>query len=148
MGVSYKGGRSPETVIAGLQKRKIDIINEAEKIVEETVTEGLALQRRLLDLAVTRTGSERFAAGQGGSAGRNDTGALIAGTSKQTSRVSKTRVEGRYGWLRPTPDNPEGKILAQDFGSSKWNIPAAHSLLDSYMALRAKFYARMRRLGR
>lgn len=148
MGVSYKSGRTPETVIAGLQRRKVEILNEAETIVDETVTEAVALQRRLLDLAVTRTGSERFARGQGGSAGRNDEGDLIAGTSKETKRVGKGRIEGRYGWLNPGGENPLGKIQAQDLGGSPSNIPPAHSLLDSYVALRAKFIARMRRLVR
>jgi hypothetical protein len=148
MGVSYRSGRTPESVIAGFQRRKVQIVNEAEKIVDETVTEGLALQRRLLDLAFTRTGSERFAKNSKGSAGRNEEGDLIAGTSKQTERVSKTRIEGRYGWLSFSGEDELGKIQAQELGGSPSNIPPAHSLLDSYVALRAKFIARMKRLGR
>ena len=148
MGVSYKSGRTPETVIAGLQRRKIEIVNEAEKIVDETVTEAVALQRRLLDLAVTPTGAKRFAENGKGSAGRNEEGDLIAGTSKETKRVGKGRIEGRYGWLNPGSEDNLGKIRAQDLGGSPSNIPPAHSLLDSYVALRAKFIARMRRLVR
>jgi hypothetical protein len=142
MGVSYRGGMSPERIAAGLKRRQQIVLEEVEQIVQETVLEAEGLQKELLDRAVTRGGAERFSRGRGGSAGRNDSGDMIRAIDSDTKRSGRTRVEGRFGWLR----DKEAYYGIQDFGGN--GIPAAHSLLDSFLVAREKFKARMRGVGR
>lgn len=142
VGVVWRNGdlRTLETRIGRIPGVALDA---AEQIVGETVKEGAAMQRDLLDRATTRTGSERFGRGRGGSAGRNDTGKMIDAIDSTSSATSR-RAEGSWGWLPPVED--AGKIAAQDFGSSRWNIPAAHSLVDSFITTREQFYRRVKRM--
>lgn len=136
MGVKYTKG-SPQDLIRGFEKRKREIPEKAFAIVSESVKEAEDIQRDFLNKATTRYGEERFGRGRGGSAGRNDTGTMIDGISSDTSRVSKTKIEGRWGWLTGILDY----FVYQEKGIG---VPEARSLLDSYVVVREKFLARMK----
>lgn len=114
-------------------------IDSAEQIVTQTVEEGAELQRQLLDAATTRTGNERMARGVGNTAGRNKSGQMIGSISSDV-QVSSKRVEGEWGF----PFTAEDYYRYQEDGTSR--IPAAHALLDSFIALRSVFIRRVVRM--
>jgi len=89
---------------------------------------------------VTRYGAKRFAAGKGRSAGRDHTGAMIDSISSDV-KSAKTEVVGHWGWI----DEFKDYFGYQDWGTSR--VPAAHSLLDSYVQARAKFISRVTALA-
>lgn len=145
MGVRYKG-MDMRDLSSRMRLRSNVAIDELEQIVSMTVEEAERDQKALLDRAVTRYGALRMSRGDGRSAGRNDEGDLIDAISSDV-KPEKTKVTGKWGWLSLGPENPRGKVLAQDFGGSPSRIPAAHSLLDSYVQARAKFISRISALG-
>lgn len=114
-------------------------IDAAEQVMDQTMQEAVDLQRELLDRAITRSGAERYGKGRGQSAGRNDSGMMIGSISSDVE-VSGRRVVGRWGW----PFTAEEYYRFQDFGTGK--IPAAHSLLDSFVSMREVWIKRMRRI--
>ena len=111
----------------------------AEQVIQTTVDEAEQLQKRLLDNAVTMTGADRISRGRGNTAGRNDSGAMIDAISN-TVDAEDGRVTGKYGWVNEQRDY----FSYQDWGTKR--VPAAHSLLDSFVAVRADFIRRMRRI--
>jgi hypothetical protein len=126
-----------------LRARKGALIDEVTDIMETTVREAEEIQRNQLDRATTRYGEQRFGAGQGGSAGRNDSGDMINAINSEVT-ASKTRVVGRWGWI--DEGSFQRYFAYQENGTGR--VPAAHSLLDSYMVVKETFKKRMRRLGR
>lgn len=114
--------------------------DQAEQVIEMTVREAADMQKDLLNQAVTMTGAERIARGRGNTAGRNYSGNMIDAISDQVD-LEPGRVIGRYGWI----DNLDAYFQYQDFGTGR--IPAANSLLDSFVALRMRFISRMRRIA-
>lgn len=117
-------------------------IDASEQVMEQTMDEAVELQRTLLDRATTRTGEERLGRGRGNTAGRNDTGQMIGSISSDVE-TTRNRVTGRWGW----PKNAEHYFAAQDFGGSPSRIPAAHSLLDSFISMREVWIRRMKRIA-
>lgn len=118
-------------------------IDAAEQIVSQTTEEAAQIQRDLLDKATTPYGVKRFGKGQGGSPGRNDSGAMIAkiNTNVQTSRGN---TSGSWGWNETFEQAPE--IYAQELGGSPTRIPAARSLVDSFMQVRLTFLKRVSKM--
>jgi hypothetical protein len=137
MGVKYPKG-SPQDMIRALERRKQEIPQRAAAIVTETVMEAQEIQREFLDKATTPYGEFRFGNGRGGSAGRNDTGTMMDGIGWEVEKVSRTRIDGRWGWLKGILDY----FVYQETGVG---VPEARSLLDSYVVVREKFVARMKR---
>lgn len=136
MGVKYTKG-SPQNLIAILERRKREAPIVAAAIVTETVKEAQEIQRDFLNKATTPYGEYRFGNGRGGSAGRNDTGTMIDAIGYEVDKVSKSRIDGRWGWLKGILDY----FLYQEKGIG---VPEARSLLDSYVVVRERFIARMR----
>ena len=114
-------------------------IDAAEQIVDQTVSEAAELQREMLDRAVTAGGSNRISRGRGNTAGRNDTGQMIGSITHDTVATSK-QVSGEWGWLFEQQEY----YRFQDFGTNR--IPAAHSLLDSFITMREQFIRRLKRI--
>lgn len=140
MGIKYRAGADPRSLAIKLRIEGEGIRQEVEQIVAEVVDIGAKEQRQLLDRAVTRYGGERFARGRGRSAGRNDTGAMIDDVESSVAS-SKNRVTGRWGWVNGARDY----YKYQDWGVG---VPAAHSLLDSFMVVRAELQKRLRTMAR
>jgi hypothetical protein len=136
MGVKYTKG-SPQDLIRGFERRKQEIPLRAAAIVTETVKEAQEIQRDFLNKATTSYGEYRFGRGRGGSAGRNDTGTMIDGIGWEVEKVSKNRIDGRWGWVKGVLDY----FVYQEKGIG---VPEARSLLDSYVVVREKFIARMK----
>lgn len=137
MGVKYTRN-SPQNLIAILERRKREVPLVAAAIVTETVIEAQEIQREFLNKATTQYGAERFARTGRGSAGRNDTGTMIDGIGWEVERVSRNRIDGRWGWVKGILDY----FVYQEKGIG---VPEARSLLDSYVVVREKFIARMKR---
>ncbi len=136
MGVKYTRN-SPQNLIAILERRKREVPLVAAAIVTETVIEAQEIQREFLNKATTSYGEYRYGRGRGGSAGRNDTGTMIDGIGWEVERVSRNRIDGRWGWVKGILDY----FVYQEKGIG---VPEARSLLDSYVVVREKFIARMR----
>lgn len=111
----------------------------AEQVIQMTTDEAVQVQKQLLDAAVTRTGAARISRGQGRTAGRNDSGTMIEAIDREVS-FEQGRVVGKYGWVNGYQDY----FSYQDFGTGR--VPAAHSLLDSFVQMRIRFIQRMRRI--
>lgn len=142
MGVTYKG-MSFTDLSYRLRLQKAALIDEVTDIMETTMREAEEIQRAQLDRATTRYGEQRFSAGQGRSAGRNDTGSMIDAIDSEVE-ASRTRVVGRWGWI--DEGSFQRYFAYQENGTGR--VPAAHSLLDSYMVVKERFKARMKRLAR
>jgi hypothetical protein len=63
---------------------------------------------------------------------------MIDGIGWEVERVSKNRIDGRWGWMKGILDY----FVYQEKGIG---VPEARSLLDSYVVVREKFIARMKR---
>lgn len=117
------------------------LADAAERIVKESVDEGMNLQIKTLVDAHTRTGLKRVAyQTDSGEPGRDKTGHMIEQIDNDVdiseSAAGKT-VRGRWGWL----DGVEPYFVAQDDGTDI--IPAADSLVGSFLTEREKFAARV-----
>lgn len=141
MGVAFSG-YTPETLGKRILRIPDRLLDAAEIVTEQTVAEAVEFQRHILNAETTRTGALR----PGNSAGRNKTGQLIDAVHHETTR-SRRSVTGRWGWFDDLGGNPVGKILAQDLGGSPSNIPAARSLITSYMTMKERWRSRMRRMA-
>jgi hypothetical protein len=117
---------------AVLRTTEQTIIDRGEKLIGSLVDDGLNLQVQILDTAYTKTGIARVAAG-GESAGRNRSGHMIEQIDNSVEST-KESVTGRWGW-----PNPEAYFDEQDSGTDK--IPAADSLVKSFLVIREKFFA-------
>lgn len=139
MGAKFKG-MNPEMLSRRIQLNGRVAVDAIEDIIDQTISEAAEDQRNILDAATTPYGAERMGRGQGRSAGRNDSGAMIDSIGQRSFRRGR-EVVGQWGWLMG--DVPE-YIKVQDWGNGLIN--PAHSLLDSYMKARADFIRRMRRM--
>ena len=140
MGVKWTGG-SPKDLSIRLKVTGEAILEDVEAAVRESVEVGAKEQKQLLDRAVTRYGQYRMSKGRGRSAGRNDTGKMIddVGSDVESTR---NRIVGWWGWVNGAKDY----YKYQDWGVG---VPAAHSLLDSYMVVRNEIRKRLlARLGK
>lgn len=139
MGVVWRNS-DLNTLRTELRAQSRFAIDASEQVMEQTMDEAVELQRTLLDRATTRTGEERLGRGRGNTVGRNDTGQMIGSISSDVE-TTRNRVTGRWGW----PFTAEDYYRFQDFGTGK--IPAAHSLLDSFVAMREVWIRRMKRIA-
>ena len=106
------------------------IADELEVMIIQAAEIGAETARKSLDLAVTPYGLKRFSAGQGNSAGRNDTGSMIEDLKAFKPRVTKQKVEVEFGW-KGNGDKKYYKF--QEEGTSK--IRGAFSLMDGKRAV-------------
>lgn len=136
MGVVWRNSDLNELRTRINQQQRI-AADAAEQVIQMTTEEAVDLQKQLLDQAVTMTGAARISRGRGRTAGRNDSGTMIDAIDR-TVEAEQGRIVGRYGWV----DGYQEYFRYQDFGTSR--IPAAHSLLDSFVSLRSRFISRMR----
>lgn len=116
--------------------KKLDIMNdvvydEAVTFVEQAADVGVEATRFALDAATTPYGEKRFAAGRGGSAGRNDTGNMINSVEAISAYIDTDGVSIEFGW-----QDPEDYFYAQELGSNR--IAPAMSLLDGRDAVEAE----------
>lgn len=139
MGAKFRG-TTPEMLSRRLQINGRATIDALEEIIDQTISEASEDQRNILDAATTPYGAERMAKGQGRSAGRNDSGAMIDSIGQRRFRRDR-EIVGQWGWLmQDVPDY----IKYQENGTAR--IKAARSLLDSYVRARADFIRRVRRV--
>lgn len=141
MGVTWRNG-DLRTLSTELRAKSKYAIDATEQITAMSVDEAAELQRELLDRATTNYGRWRMERGRGNTEGRNDTGHMI-GAITHDVEVGGGRVTGRWGWLFNPADTDA--IRAQDWGTNV--VPAAHSLLDSYVEIRERWLRRMKRLA-
>lgn len=140
-GVIFRNGDLNKLKTAVNLRGKI-AIDAATQITEESTLQAVILQRQLLDAAVTGTGSRRISKGVGNTAGRNETGEMIAAIEQEVTATS-TRVSGKWGFLKDV----QGYFFAQELGGGpNDNIPAAHSLLDSFIQIREEYIRRLVRM--
>lgn len=131
---------NPDTLIHRIQVRADSITDEMVDIMQVSVEEAHGFQAQALDESTTSYGEQRYGAGRGGSAGRNDTGTMIDRIEHDVE-VDGNTVRGWWGW-----DEPEDYFLAQEFGIG--NPPPALSLRTSFVAEREKITARINQLGK
>lgn len=124
----------PLTVIANLQAESDGLKETVTGIVSDVVYEAAQEQAKILEDAVTRTGIARAA--RGGLPGRHETGHMINQISNEV-QVDEDHIVGTWGW-----DDPEGYFEEQDWGGER--IPAAHSLLGSFISAEEKVKRRIR----
>ena len=124
-----------DQLVYALKTAEQRLIPVGVSIVRETVEEGAKRQEKALNEATTPTGEERYGRGQGGSAGRNDTGDMIDRIETDV-QIEGNTIIGTWGW-----DAPDDKIIAQEFGIG--NPPAAHSLETSFYPTRESFKGRV-----
>lgn len=113
----------------------------AEGLMLETVAQAAVDQAKVLEDATTATGDKRASTGgassQYGSTspGRIDSGLMINQINSHVEHVGNV-ITGRWGW-----QDPESYFAAQDYGTR--TIPAAHSLLESFIRTRETFISRL-----
>lgn len=125
-------GRSANELAGAIRDFPAQVFDALVPIVETSVREGADFQAEALDAATTDWGHFRHdVLGQGGSAGRNDTGNMIDSIDSDVDiNRSALKIVGEWGW-----DNPEGYFLEQEYGfapSDERPPPAALSLSQSH----------------
>lgn len=128
----------PNRAIASLGAIEERLVDRAMDLMEKTVDEGAEDQAKALDEAVTAYGQERYAAGRGNSAGRNDTGHMIEEIKSGVERHNRSII-GWWGWDNPDPHDDEYFAIQE---------ATAHSLWTSFIPTRERFIARVRQLTR
>jgi hypothetical protein len=88
---------------------------------------GAEAARKKLINSTTKWGRKRFAEGRGASAGRDDTGSMIAGLQ---AHISPSKTEARFGWAR---GETKKYYKYQEYGTAK--IKAALSLFEGRTAV-------------
>lgn len=135
-----------DTLATRIRLRINNFEDAAEDLVRETVAQGAKDQALILERATTPTGERRAASGgatsQYGSTseGRIDSGLMVNQINSHTEREGNV-ITGRWGW-----QDPEKYFAAQDYGTR--TIPAAHSLLESFIRTRETFISRLVQLVR
>ena len=105
-------------------------IEQAHVFIDQLTEVGAQAAREKLNAETTKYGEKRFASGQGGSAGRNDSGEMISHLVALGATVDDNdNVYGSVGW-----ENPEAYQYAQELGGGN-NIPAANSLFAAEEAM-------------
>lgn len=120
--------------IENLPQEKLD---QAQKIMEEVTDEGADLMRQY----ISTRGTEKS-----GKQGRIETGAMYEATQSAVHRNPKS-VRGEFGW--GVAGGPHEKYFDyQENGFRHWrsgeNVPPMHAMLDAFIKMRIKFFARMR----
>lgn len=98
------------------------VAHEARVMVAQAAEIGAEVARKKLISSTTKWGEKRFAMGRGASAGRDDTGSMIADLQ---AHVSPSGTQARFGWTRGMV-KPYYKF--QEYGTTK--IKAALSLFE------------------
>lgn len=126
------------------------IVNELPIIMQEIVDEGVANQKEFITTAVTQTGEKRASDPQHRSSKR-DAGLGIAGRVESDDMRQSVGgdvtaepgvVTGKWGWI----ENFLKYFGVQDDGYGA--IPAANSLLKSFVLGREKLTARLTSIAR
>ena len=133
---------SPERFAARMadkvRAREKDLVEQARRALELTLSEGGVMLQDLLEAEETTTGRERVARG-GGSAGRHDTGNMIASVAYSRDLfVRGDKMVGSFGWFR---DTYEEYFRAQDLGYGQ--IPAANAMNRAALYAEERFKQRM-----
>lgn len=129
-----------DRLVAGVVEREQATEAYAQETVAKLTNEAGAAQRIALEQATTMTGDERVrthgASSKFGSvvAGRVNSALMINTTSARTT-IEDGIVAGTWGWM-----DPEDYFLDQDWGTRR-GIPAAHSLLNTFIVAREKLFA-------
>ena len=131
--ISWSNG-GPGALIARMDQIPRELKQEAAEALQETVKEGAELQARILDESVTPYGQARFDAGRGNSAGRNDSGNMIAKIDTGVEETDDSLI-GWWGWDNLDPHDGE-YIEIQE--------ATANSLAQSFIPTREALYGRVR----
>jgi hypothetical protein len=123
---------SPDRMIATIQTTENLFTDTAVEIITESVQEGQALQREILDLATTPYGEERYSRGRGNSPGRNDTGNMIAEVTTGVEKHGNSAI-GFWGWDNPDPHEDRYFEIQERTAKSLWG---------SFIPTREAFYRR------
>lgn len=97
---------------------------EATVLLRQASEIGRDASRDALNLAITPYGAKRYAAGRGGSAGRNDTGSMIEDLQAGNVDIKNDELVVKFGWGR---GRSKKYYKFQEEGTAK--IRAANSLL-------------------
>lgn len=129
-----------------LEHRILAIVEEIEidarQILQDIALEVTADMRRIIAQAVTDTGRERAASGEGlGQPGRIETSAMISDVTYALDTNAGGEVVLTWGWV----DNLEDYYLIQENGNSR--IKAMSALQQSYVKGREKLRDRLRDMG-
>jgi hypothetical protein len=133
-------GASPTELIATLHAYGDKLDERTEEIMDDAVEEGGQRMQDTLETAETKTGRARVDSGSGAFPGRHVTGQMVDAVASSETKEGDTWI-GRWGWA-----NPEVYFLAQDSGTD--TLPAAHSLLESFVAIREAFIGEVREATR
>lgn len=128
-------GGSPERLEARIRTTEDRLRPMALEIVQETVQIGREKQIEALNAATTPYGEKRYAAGRGGSAGRNDTGNMIDLVTTTAEETASGAI-GTWGW-----ENPPDYVLAQEHRIGADG--GADSLWKSFVPTREEFYRKV-----
>jgi len=137
--VSWRGDlRKLRMRIENLPQEKLD---QAARIMEEVTDEGADLMRQYI--ATRGIASD----GNGGiKEGRIESGKMLKNVESAVHRNPKS-VRGEFGW--GVAGGPHEKYFDyQENGFRHWlsgkNVPPMHAMLDAFIKMRVKFFARMR----
>lgn len=137
MVVKWQNG-GPRRTVASLGRIEERLVDAAIDVMAQTVDEGAEDQARALDEAVTEYGAKRYAAGRGGSAGRNDTGHMIDEIEHGVERHGRSII-GWWGWDNPDPHDDEYFRIQESTAQSLWT---------SFIPTRERFRKRVSALVR
>lgn len=120
--------------IENLPQEKLD---QAAQIMEEVTDEGADLMRQY----IRTRGTEKS-----GKEGRIETGTMLDEVESAVHRNPKS-VRGEFGW-GVAGGLHEKYFDYQENGFRHWrsgeNVPPMHAMLDAFIKMRIKFFARMR----
>lgn len=133
--VSWRGDlRMLRMRIENLPQEQLD---QAAQIMEDVTEEGADMMREY----IRTRGTDKS-----GKAGRIETGKMLDSVESAVHRNPKS-VRGEFGW--GVSGGPHEKYFDyQENGFKHWisgeNVPPMHAMLDAFMRMRIKFFARMR----
>lgn len=133
--ISWRGDlRQLRMRIENLPQEKLD---QAAQIMEEVTDEGADLMRQY----IRTRGTEKS-----GKEGRIETGTMLDEVESAVRRNPKS-VRGEFGW-GVAGGRHEKYFDYQENGFRHWrsgeNVPPMHAMLDAFIKMRIKFFARMR----
>lgn len=112
-------------------------LDQAAQIMEEVTDEGADLMRQYIRTRGTEKSDKE---------GRIETGTMLDEVESTVHRNPKS-VRGEFGW-GVAGGRHEKRFDYQENGFRHWrsgeNVPPMHAMLDAFVKMRIKFFARMR----
>lgn len=140
------GARRADTFVQKLDQLEGRVQTKAQSAMLAAMDSGKAIQEHFLNAAVTPTGQRRMERGRGGSAGRNDTGDMIAALARNvevSKTTSTTLISGFHGWRDATAVDDYRRL--QEKGTT--TIKPANSLGQAIPPVREFLKRELGKLG-